>query len=87
MEQASPAVFEKPKKLKLESPIKKASDGTVMWHKEPGDMFIVTGVDRNGKRFSKQYSDWFSAHCINLWRGTKYLLRNGRRFKIVSVYN
>lgn len=49
--------------------------------------YIVTGVDRNGKRFVKQYSEKFWAMGINLWRGSVWEVTDGKRRLIKRVYN
>lgn len=56
------------------------------WDSEPGDKFLVTGVLRNGRRFPAIETDnWRYANEINLYRGTKWLVRDGKRHKIVEV--
>ena len=56
------------------------------WDSEPGDKFLVTGVTRDGKRFPAiETVDWWNAKHINLYRGTKWLVRNGKRYKIAEV--
>lgn len=56
------------------------------WDSQPGDKFHVTGVLRNGRRFAAIKTDnWGYANGINLYSGTKWLVRNGKRYKIVSV--
>ena len=37
------------------------------------------------KRFRKVYQDWNHVKYINMWAGTKWLLRAGRRYKITTV--
>lgn len=69
-----------------ESPIKK-QDGVTTWEQVNGDKYLVTGVDRNGKRFRITTESWPYARGINLWRGNKWLLRDGRRFKISTTLN
>jgi hypothetical protein len=59
----------------------------VTWDERPGDRYIVTGIDRSGRRFRKEFSSWFFASCTNVWRGTKWLLRDGKRWRIKSVSN
>lgn len=57
------------------------------WVQIAGDSYLVTGVDRRGKRFKIRCATWQHADCINVWQGTKWLLRNGKRIKIQSVCN
>lgn len=51
------------------------------------ETYIVTGIDRNGKRFRKEYDDAFTAMHINLWRGNVWRLVDGKKTRIKSVYN
>jgi len=53
----------------------------------PGDKFVVTGVDRNGKRFRLVYDSWLMASSVNVWRGNVWLLRNGKRRLLQSTFN
>ncbi len=69
------------------NPLTKNKDGTVTWDSLPGDGYLATGVTRDGKRFRTYSVDYRFIRCINLWRGTKWLLRNGKRYKLQSVYN
>lgn len=69
------------------NPITKHNDGTVSWEWHPDDKYLATGVLRNGKRFKGITGTYQTIRGINLWRGTKWLLRNGKRYKIQSVYN
>jgi len=69
------------------NPITKNTDGTIAWDSMQGDRFLATGVDRYGKRFRTSSVDFKYIRCINLWRGTKWLVRNGKRYKLYSVYN
>jgi hypothetical protein len=71
----------------MKSPINREK-GQVSWDHKPGDLYLVTGqYYRSNKRFRSVYQDWNYARCINLWKGTKWLLREGKRYKIVSVVN
>lgn len=70
------------------SPVKRNADGKAEWDHLPGDMYVVTGVDPNGKRIAaRKFDRWVHAQCINLYRGNKWLLRGGRRYLIQSVWN
>ena len=51
------------------------------------EKYIVTGVDRNGKRFRKEFSEPRWAFGINLWRGSVWGLLNGKRKLLNRVYN
>jgi hypothetical protein len=57
------------------------------WEPRPTDYYEITGVDRSGKRFLIRTKDWFYASGINVWRGTKWLVRDGRRQRITKVTN
>ena len=59
----------------------------ISWTSEPGDLYIVTGVTVSGKRFAKVFHTWLMASGINLYRGSKWLVRGGKRKLIVRVYN
>lgn len=48
---------------------------------------MATGVDRDGKRFVKTAKEWKWIAGINLWRGTKWLVRDGKRYVISKHYN
>lgn len=52
-----------------------------------GDTFLVTGVNRDGRRFRIKTTSAQLAMGINLWRGSKWLVRNGKRKLISRVYN
>lgn len=51
--------------------------------------YIVTGLDRDGKRFRLIYTQATTAFFINLWRGHVWGVRkvDGKREKLKSVYN
>lgn len=50
--------------------------------------FIVTGVDRSGKRFKLTYDKPLWAFGINLWRGSVWgLLESGKRELLNRVFN
>jgi hypothetical protein len=57
------------------------------WTHLDGDQYAVTGIDREGKKFSLLYPDWQTAQSINVWRGTKWLIRDGKRYVIQRIYN
>lgn len=54
---------------------------------KPGDSFVVTGVYYNSsKRFEPIHSETFwYANAINLWKGSVWLVRNGKRILIKRV--
>lgn len=56
--------------------------------KEKFVSYHVTGVTRDGKRFKIVTKSEIHAAGINLWRGTKWGVRNdGTRKKLQEVYN
>jgi len=57
------------------------------WSARPGDRYLVTGVTVEGKRFRIVCDTWWHACGINLYRGSRWLLRDGRRALIARVYN
>lgn len=67
--------------------ITKNSDGTICWTHLKSDYYVVTGTTRDGKRFRTASVEWKWIAGINLWRGTKWLVRNGKQHKLVSVVN
>ena len=65
----------------------RTSNGEVTWTHQPGDLYICTGVTTSGKRFRFITSHWSAANGINIFRGTKWLLRDGKRHIIQRCYN
>lgn len=53
------------------------------------DKFLVTGRLRAPPhpRFRLEFTSYWQARGINLWRGTLWLLRDGRRVRLTSVRN
>jgi hypothetical protein len=51
--------------------------------------YVITGTDRNNRRFRMQYESWFMARNINLWRGRVYgvLKTTGKRVLLKTVLN
>ena len=60
-------------------------NGKKTWERKEGDFYKVTGTDRNGKRFVIGCHTWFQAMCINVWRGSKWLCRDGKHYLITRV--
>lgn len=70
----------------MESPIKRVGE-RVEWTHKDGDLYKATGVLVNGKRFEPIISDnWLHIRSINLYRGSKWLLRDGKSYLIERVY-
>ena len=73
---------------KSQSPITKNKYNEVFWDSRKDDEYVVTGVLVNGKRFKPiRTHSWAYANGINLYRGTKWLVRDGKRYIIQRVYN
>lgn len=62
-------------------------NGLATWQHQEGDKYLATGKDRNGKRFRRENEKWVWIAGINVWNGNKYLVRDGKRYKIQSVTN
>jgi hypothetical protein len=62
-----------------------SSDGG--WSVMPGDRYLVTGTDVHGRRFRWWCATWPQCKGINLFRGSRWLLRDGKRYLIDRVYN
>ena len=57
------------------------------WTHQDGDTYVVTGVDTRGRRFKRTFDSWRWAAGINLYRGSKWLVRDGKRRLIQRVCN
>ncbi len=62
-------------------------EGKKNWVCMQGDKYVVTGVDCNGKRFRIWTDNWMHARGINVFKGTRWLLRCGKRWVIESITN
>jgi hypothetical protein len=71
----------------MQSPITLSPDGHATWTHQPGDSYAVTGITTTGKRFRFSTDRWPLASAINVYRGTYWLIRDGKRHKIQSRYN
>ena len=65
----------------------RSTNGYTQWNHLPTDKYMATGVDRNNKRFKIVSDSYDYIRNLNLWRGTKWLIRNGKRHRIQSVTN
>lgn len=65
----------------------RSENGYLQWNHLPTDQYMATGVDRNNKRFKIVSSSYDYIRSLNLWRGTKWLIRNGKRHRIQTVTN
>lgn len=59
----------------------------ISWTHRHSDLYVVTGILTNGKRFALTTRFWSHASGINLYRGSKWLYRGGKRKLIIRVYN
>lgn len=74
--------------MKTKSPIKIDAHGIVSWISKEGDSYLATGINRDGtKRFKMKYTSWNYVKGINIWRGTKWLVRDGKRYIISKHCN
>ena len=49
--------------------------------------YAITGVDRQGKRFKIESSNYYYIACINVWKGTLWgIIQSGKK-KRLRVYN
>jgi len=61
--------------------------GQVNWIPQEGDTYLVTGVDVRNRRFTYSSNRWTLAQGLNVYRGSKWLIRDGKRHLIQRVYN
>jgi hypothetical protein len=61
--------------------------GIKSWLPLPDDIYILTGVDRNRKRFKITSTSYRYIRSINAWQGSLWLSRHGRRFLITKIIN
>lgn len=57
------------------------------WTHEQGDKYLVVGIDKAGQRYRTESEIWRYIEGINIYRGNKYLIRNGRRYLIQRINN
>lgn len=62
-------------------------NGVAEWTTQEGDYYLVTGIDIKGKRLKQYCPNWYVCKGINLWRGTKWLVRYDKRHRIATVWN
>ena len=56
-----------------------------VWVNKEGDSYLVTGTTVSGKKFTIITTSWMKCQGINLFRGRKYLVREGRRKLLMEV--
>lgn len=52
---------------------------SISWTQMRGDLYICTGVTRQGKRFRFETPHWSVAQAIHIHRGSRWLFRDGKR--------
>ena len=57
------------------------------WTSKATDIYHVTGITVDGKRFRIVTPNWYHAAGINLYRGSRWLVRNNKRTLISRCYN
>lgn len=79
------------------------TNGQASWFHDGNTTYLVTGVTVDGKRFNQTHSNWAQANGVNLYRGSKWIMRekdkyticpnnvnhadHAKKRKIVSVWN
>lgn len=59
----------------------------IVWDYKPGDRYLVIGYYYNSNKKFRKESESTVILGINLWRGRKYLIRDGKRHLIQKVTN
>lgn len=62
-------------------------DGKVEWTHLAGDSYLVTGTDRQGRRFKIKSNNFLYADGINAWKGRIWLVRDGKRHLLKTISN
>lgn len=63
-------------------------NGKVEWTHQTGDSYVVTGRYYNSeRRFRAKCALPQQALGINLWNGSVWLIREGKRYRIKQVIN
>ena len=57
------------------------------WYSQETDSYDVTGITVDGKRFKLTTTKWWHANGINLFRGSVWLVRDGKRTLVKRVWN
>ena len=70
----------------MSNPIQ-VSKGKAEWVHKNGDSYIASGTDRNGKRFRIESGNWGYIEGINVFKGSKWLKRDGIRYLIKRIHN
>jgi hypothetical protein len=70
----------------MTSPFSTDDVGAKSWIHTEGDNYEATGIDCKGRRFKKS-GPWAFIASHNIWRGSFWLKRHGRRYLIQRVRN
>ena len=58
------------------------------WTHQEGDTYVITGRNVKGKRFAPiLFSNPNLIRCYNVYRGTCWLVRDGKRIRVQTWYN
>jgi hypothetical protein len=57
----------------------------VYWIEMPGDTYAITGIAPSGERVRIASPSWHAVKGIQLIKGTRWLLRSGKKWKINSI--
>lgn len=57
----------------------------VYWNETAGDSYAVTGVSPSGERVKITSPSWHALRGIELLKGTRWLVRANKRWKINSI--
>ncbi|HEY5606261.1 MAG TPA: hypothetical protein VIL45_07060 [Thermoplasmata archaeon] len=57
------------------------------WIHGAGDTYAVTGIDVRGRRFRIRTGNPWQALAVNLYRGSVWLVRDGKRKLVKRVWN
>lgn len=67
--------------------MKKSPIQNGIWTCQANDKYHVTGKDKYGRYFKRVCDNWHMARSINVWKGSRWLVRDGQRYLIERVYN
>lgn len=75
------------KELKRKNPFHNSKGESRAWAELPDDKYLVTGLDCSGRRFKRYCETWFDCSCINVFNGSKWLIRKDKKHLIQRIYN
>lgn len=58
-----------------------------MFTHQKGDAYVITGVDCAGRRFTRHTDNPHYAMGFNVWRGTLWQVRGGKRRRVHRWWN